>query len=35
MKILVTGAHGQLGSTIAADYAGRADVVRSRAVRSR
>jgi dTDP-4-dehydrorhamnose reductase len=27
MKVVVTGAHGQLGSTIAADYAGRADVV--------
>jgi dTDP-4-dehydrorhamnose reductase len=27
MKILVTGASGQLGTTIAADYAGRAEVV--------
>jgi dTDP-4-dehydrorhamnose reductase len=28
MKILLTGASGQLGTTIAADYAGRAEVVR-------
>jgi dTDP-4-dehydrorhamnose reductase len=27
MKVVVTGAHGQLGSTIAADFAGRANVV--------
>jgi dTDP-4-dehydrorhamnose reductase len=27
MRILVTGASGQLGTTIAADYAGRAEVV--------